>query len=103
MTISGPAARNLLHAEHSSGPGCESVRGHVKTRLAYVVTGDDKLDETTMAGLRGLSDILRRRTAVEPGKPMAIDIENDELAFFPLLYWAASPRQPLLPKRRGVD
>ena len=70
-----------------------------KTRLAYVVTGDHKLDETTMAGLRGLSDILRRRTAVEPGNPMAIDIENDELAFFPLLYWAVSPRQPLMSEK----
>ena len=29
------------------------------------------------------------------GNPMAIDIENDELAFFPLLYWAVSPRQQI--------
>jgi hypothetical protein len=30
---------------------------------------------------------------------MAVNIETDELAFFPLLYWAVSPGQPLLSDR----
>ncbi|MEX2453673.1 MAG: DUF4159 domain-containing protein [Rhodospirillaceae bacterium] len=71
----------------------------LKTRLAFVVTGDEGLDNTTMAGLRGLSDVLRRRTAIEPDNPIAVDIEEDELAFFPLLYWSVSPQQPLLSDR----
>ena len=100
MTISGPAVAQSLSTQNTAaGPDAKALEATSKTRLAYVVTGDHKLDETTMAGLRGLSDILRRRTAVEPGKPMAIDIENDELAFFPLLYWAVSPRQPLLSEK----
>ena len=31
--------------------------------------------------------MLRARTALEPADPMGIDIDKDELAFFPLLYW----------------
>lgn len=79
-----------------TGPDATALAATLKTRLAFVVTGDRALDDMTMAGLRGLSDVLRRRTAVEPSDPLAVNIATDELAFFPLLYWAVSPRQPLL-------
>jgi hypothetical protein len=36
-------------------------------RFAYVKTGDRSLDETTAAGLFGLSYQLGQRTSVEPG------------------------------------
>ena len=45
-------------------------------------------------GLVGLSDVLNRRTAVETADPLAIDIETDELIFFPLLYWPVTADQP---------
>lgn len=79
-----------------AGPDATALAATLKTRLAFVVTGDRALDEMTKAGLRGLTDVLRRRTAVEPSEPLSVNIETDELAFFPLLYWAVSPRQPLL-------
>ncbi len=62
--------------------------------LAHVLTGDDRIDETAQAGLRGLSDTLFFRTSVEPADPMAVDLESDELAFFPFLYWPVTPDQP---------
>lgn len=66
------------------------------TRLAYVLTGDNKLDETSRAGLLGLGLVLETRTSVNPGDPIGLDIERDELAFFPLLYWPISTvQQPL--------
>jgi len=65
----------------------------LETHLAYVRTGDSELDELSRAGLTGLSDTLRRRTALEPGLPIGVDIERDELAFFPLLYWPVSEYQ----------
>jgi uncharacterized protein DUF4159 len=40
--------------------------------------------------------VLNDRTAVEVGTPFAVDVEKDELAFFPLLYWPISPEQPAL-------
>lgn len=63
--------------------------------LAYVRTKDAALDARSEAGLRGLSDRLTERTSVEPLPPMGVDIETDELAFFPFLYWPVSPGQPL--------
>ncbi|WP_272001747.1 DUF4159 domain-containing protein [Roseovarius sp. ZX-A-9] len=62
--------------------------------LAHVITGDRKLDEMAQAGLRGLSETLFFRTSVEPVEPVGVDLETDELAFFPLLYWPITPDQP---------
>ncbi|MEO1238280.1 MAG: DUF4159 domain-containing protein [Pseudomonadota bacterium] len=63
--------------------------------LAHVVTGDPRLDDVARAGLQGLTDALTRRTSVEPIEPIAVDLETDELAFFPFLYWPVTPDQPL--------
>ncbi|MEL7027460.1 MAG: DUF4159 domain-containing protein, partial [Pseudomonadota bacterium] len=62
--------------------------------LAHVVTGDTRVDEVARAGLLGLSDVLTRRTSVEPIEPIAVDLELDELAFYPFLYWPMTPAQP---------
>lgn len=62
--------------------------------LAHVVTGDATTDRVAAAGLRGLSEVLFRRTTVEPSEPMAVDIERDDLALFTLLYWPVTEDQP---------
>jgi len=59
----------------------------LKTRLAYVLTGDGEIDELSRAGLSGLSRVVTARTAAELGDPMGIDLDVDEIVFFPLLYW----------------
>ena len=63
--------------------------------LAYVITGDPDLDDRSHAGLQGLSITLLQRTSVEPAPPMGVNLETDELAFYPMLYWPVSPNQPL--------
>lgn len=62
--------------------------------LAYVRTGNGRIDEMSDAGLRGLSETLFFRTSVEPADPIGVDLEMDELAFFPMLYWPITPDQP---------
>jgi hypothetical protein len=62
--------------------------------LAHVLTGNADVDEIAQAGLRGLSDTLFFRTSVEPALPMGVNLETDDLAFFPLLYWPITPDQP---------
>jgi hypothetical protein len=62
--------------------------------LAHVLTGDEEIDRIAQAGLRGLSDTLFFRTSVEPAAPMGVDLESDELAFYPMLYWPITPDQP---------
>ncbi len=62
--------------------------------LAHVLTGNDRVDSITAAGLKGLSDVLFYRTSVEPAAPISVDLEQDELAFYPLLYWPITEDQP---------
>ncbi|MWD29171.1 DUF4159 domain-containing protein [Aquicoccus sp. SCR17] len=64
-------------------------------RLAHVITGDGQLDDLAQAGLRGLSETLVFRTSVEPAEPVGVNLETDELAFYPLLYWPITPDQPI--------
>ena len=75
----------------------------LQTHLAYVVTGDAGIDRVSEEGLRGLNTILRERTSVDPGDPVGVNIEQDDIVFFPLLYWpvradAAVPSDAALAK-----
>ncbi|MFD2739630.1 DUF4159 domain-containing protein [Sulfitobacter aestuarii] len=62
--------------------------------LAHVLTGNRQLDDVAKAGLLGLTDTLFFRTSVEPAPPIGVDLERDELSFFPILYWPVTPDQP---------
>src|SRR5579871_4356765 len=66
-------------------------RATLETHLAYVVTGDSEADSVSKAGLTGLTAFLAQRTALEAGDPIGVDIERDELAFFPIIYWPIVP------------
>ncbi len=80
-------------------PPAEAAAGRamLETRLAYIRTGDARLDRATAAGLEGLSQVLRERTAVEPGPPVGVDPARDDLSAFPILYWAAPDAPRRLP------
>ena len=62
--------------------------------LAYVITGNAEVDRVAAAGLRGLSNILFQRTSVEPGEPIGVNLETDELSVLPFLYWPVTDTQP---------
>ena len=66
----------------------------MQTHLAYVKSGIPEIDDVSRAGLAGLGVVLARRTAVDPGAPVGIDIERDEMAFFPLVYWPVAANGP---------
>ena len=66
-----------------------------QTVLAHVLTGVPEVDRIAKAGLTGLSDSLYRRTSIEPADPIGIDLETDDLALFPLLYWPVTPEQTI--------
>ncbi len=70
------------------GPGVAEIpEGLQGMRLAYVVTADPGVDETSAAGLFGIGTVLNRRTSVRLDTPLGVNPETDELAFYPLLYW----------------
>ena len=79
----------------TSGADAFAMSAALQNKLAFVRTGNAQLDEVSRAGLQGLAGVLVRRTSVELIEPMAVDIEADELAFFPLIYWPITPEQPL--------
>jgi hypothetical protein len=41
----------------------------------------------------GLDVILTQRTTYEPQDPVGVDLDRDDLSFFPLLYWPMDPRE----------
>jgi hypothetical protein len=68
-----------------------ALQATLETRFAYVETGIESVDAVSRAGLIGLTRVLSHRTSVEPGAPMGVDPNSDELAFFPLIYWPVVP------------
>ena len=91
-------ARPVL-AQTLSGKAADraALAATLETHLAYVKTGVPSLDDVTQAGLFGLTRLLERRTSVEPGTPVGVDLGRDEITFFPLLYW------PVTPEQRSLD
>ncbi len=59
----------------------------LQTRLGYVVTGDAQTDSVSREGLEGLSNYVNARTSAVLGHPDAVHPGQDDLAFYPLLYW----------------
>jgi hypothetical protein len=82
-------------AQENASP--RDVGAALTTRLAYVASGDARVDEVSRAGLMSLSLVLARRTSLTPGDPVAIDPARDELSFYPLLYWPIAASQPQPP------
>src|SRR5690606_27200391 len=79
-----------------SKPGDEAIINSVsKTHLAYIITGNAETDNISKAGLRGLSFALMDKTALEPGDPIGLDPDKDELSFYPLIYWPMDPDAPM--------
>ena len=64
------------------------------TVLAYVITGDAKVDRISAAGVLGLSRFLNSKTAIEPVEPLPVDLEVDDLSLYPLIYWPITEGQP---------
>jgi hypothetical protein len=65
-------------------------------RLAYVMSGDPKVDEVSRSGLEALSKALSMRTSFAPADPTGVDPAKDDLSFYPMLYWpiVATAPQP---------
>ena len=88
---------NALAQADASVPGdAEAVAAVSVTRIAYVITGVPSVDAVSRAGIQGLGQFLSEKTALEPGEPAGIDINTDELSFYPLIYWPVDVGAPML-------
>lgn len=81
-------------ATAQDAPSAALIRAADDMALAYVVTGDADIDRASEAGLRGISQVLRDRTTVEPGAPIGIDLDRDDLSPLIFLYWPITNDQP---------
>ena len=72
----------------------EPVHPALATRLAYIATGDDQVDAVSRAGLTGLSEYVNLRTATALVAPAALVPGQDDLSFYPLIYWPISADTP---------
>ncbi|HEV7320608.1 MAG TPA: DUF4159 domain-containing protein [Ensifer sp.] len=85
----------IAHAQDSKPSDEQSLQRLDTTHLAYVITGEAEVDRLSEQGLIGLSNYLTYRTALEPGAPVGVDLEQDELAFYPIIYWPVSATAPM--------
>ena len=84
----GGLALGAGRAEAQAAPSEEdTLYAANQTVLAYVETGNPRVDAVSAAGLKGLSRALFDRTAIEPADPVAVDIETHDISLYPFLYW----------------
>ncbi len=95
VLLAALAAGGAAHAQDGpgTGPDANSIYAADETVLAYVETGNARVDQVSAAGLTGLSRALFERTAIEPADPVAVDIETHDIALYPLLYWPVTEGQ----------
>lgn len=73
----------------------DAIEAITKTRLAYVKSGNESLDKVSYEGLFGLTVYLNDRTALEPEDPIGLDLDKDELVFYPMIYWPIDASAPM--------
>ncbi len=96
--LMGPARVEAEPAAAATGTSQRGLAPALTTCLAYVASGDPRVDEVSRQGLIGLSRVLARRTSLTPGDPVAVDPARDELNFYPLLYWPVVASRPQPPR-----
>ena len=83
----------LLFSGNARADDSMVEKAALQTRLAYVITGDARADDTSRMGLNGLTLELAQRTTANLGEPMGVDPATDPLMAFPLLYWPVTDAQ----------
>ena len=81
-------------------PASSSALRHANAlHLAYVTTPSDAVNSESRNGLTVLAEQLGKKTAIVMHGIAALDIEKDEIAFYPFIYWPVTANaQPLSEK-----
>jgi hypothetical protein len=110
----GMGLRGLLRQRHAFGalgllvalgltvPSARGLEANpnpaLMPRLAAIVTGDAATDRLARAGLAGLSEYVNRHTAATLAAPDAVTPGEQDLSFYPLLYWPITKDADPLPE-----
>jgi len=84
---------NIGQAHAQETTPLQDFQAALHPRLAYMHTGVAAIDRLSHAGLSGLTDILRKRTAADLASPVMVNPQSDDLSFYPLIYWPLAEGQ----------
>ncbi len=96
----GPVPKgNLFPGQTPLGaaPQAPAESPALATHLAYVLTDDPQIDDTSQEGLAGLSAYVNGRTAAQLAEPLPVRLGADDLSYYPLLYWPVTAQTTLAP------
>ncbi|WP_208441164.1 DUF4159 domain-containing protein [Bartonella raoultii] len=91
-----------LHAQNLENHTESMVKAAGATHLAYIITNNPEIDATSRSGLESLSRFIAERTMLTPSSVIAVDLNKDELAFYPLIYWPIDANNPL-PTQKSLE
>lgn len=74
----------------------------LETRLGYILTGHDDIDQASREGLQGLSNYASDRSSAVMGHPDGLTPGKDDLAYYPLIYWPITEDVEEDPKRSAA-
>lgn len=71
--------------------------------LAYIETGDDRIDRQSLTALESLQQQLTQRTTIEPVGVHAVRPDSQGLEMYPFLYWPIRNDTPVLSESERVS
>ncbi|MEM7496672.1 MAG: DUF4159 domain-containing protein [Pseudomonadota bacterium] len=80
------ASPHSAWAQERSENVSQDVSTAAETTLGYVMTGVPSVDRVSERAMIGLGGALTARTAVEPGEPVGVDPERDEMSLISVIY-----------------
>ncbi|MBI1363266.1 MAG: DUF4159 domain-containing protein [Proteobacteria bacterium] len=86
-------AAQPTHAQEGFGQ-MPSQDAAYATQIGWISSGNATVDQITESGLKTLSALLRFRTTVEAAPPKKLDLDADDLGYYPLIYWSVIPNPP---------
>lgn len=96
VAASMPAISVITQPAQAATPAENAARYASGVYLGYVQTPSERINDETRTGLSALVSALRDRTSVRPSGTAAIDIERDDLYFFPFILWPVTSNAPAL-------
>lgn len=82
-----PVARQAEAVTQKATSSCGSIAHANSINMAYIKSPNQFVNDEARSGLRVLANTLAERTTVEPESVVACDIEQDDLSFYPFIYW----------------
>jgi hypothetical protein len=78
-----------------------AIKAVSKTSVAIVKTGNKTIDEVAQNAFSSLEKEVLLRAGIALGKTAILDVENDELSLYPMVYWAISDAKKM-PSEKGI-